>query len=92
LVSEASLHSVVIDVVRSLSQHGIRKLVIVTTRTEGMAGLGARVIRAAVVFSPDQARGQLVEHVNTPRCGLACEIEISLALKPAPGTGRADAL
>lgn len=97
-VSEASLHSVFIDVARSLAQHGIRKLVFVNGHMGNMAGLSALVTRlryeegvqAAVMFYFNQASDRIAEHVKTPRWGHACEIEVSVALELAPDTVRTD--
>ena len=99
-ISEGSLHSVFIDVARSLKRHGIRKLVFVNGHMGNMAGLGALVTRlryeegleAAVMFYFNQASEEIAKHVKTPRWGHACEIETSLGLALAPdyGTCRCD--
>ncbi len=99
-ISEASLHSVFIDVARSLKCHGIRKLVFINGHMGNMAGLGTLVTRlryeedieAAVMSYFNQASDEIAKHVKTPRWGHACEIEASVALSLAPDTVRADAI
>lgn len=99
-VSEASLHSVFIDVARSLKRHGIRKLVFVNGHMGNMAGLGALVTRlryeeeieASVVFYFNQASDEIAKHVKSPRWGHACEIEASVGLALVPATVRGDAV
>lgn len=99
-VSEASFHSVLIDVARSLKHHGISKLVFVNGHMGNMAALGSLVTRlryeegvdAAVMFYFNQASDEISKHARTPRWGHACEIEASVGLAVAPDTVRVECL
>lgn len=99
-ISEASLHSVLIDIARSLAQHGIHKLVFVNGHMGNMAALntlGTRLrydigVEAATMFYFHQAADTIAQHVKTTRWGHACEIEASVGLAVAPDTVRRDAL
>lgn len=99
-VSSQTFQTVCIDVVRSLSAHGLRKFLFVNGHQGNMttlAVLTSRVryelgLQAASVFWMAQARDVIEEHRSTDRWGHACEIETSIALALNPTLVRTESL
>lgn len=87
-VSSQTFQTVCLDVVRSLSAHGLSKFLFVNGHQGNMTTLAILVsriryelgLRAATVFWMAQARDVIEQHRRTERWGHACEIETSIAL------------
>lgn len=98
--SSYTFQALCLDVVRSLSVHGLRKFLFVNGHQGNMttlAVLASRIryelgLQAATVFWMTQARDTIEQHRRTERWGHACEIETSIALALNPALVRAERL
>ncbi len=92
--------AVVLDVAKSLKQHGVRRLFILDGHAGNQGVLDAVVTKlrfelgmpAAYLFYFTLIRDLLVARVTSSRWGHACEVETSVGLAIAPHIVRADAL
>lgn len=99
-VGSRVFQDVCMDVVRSLSSHGLEKFVFVNGHQGNMATLNvlaSRILselglRAATVFWMAQARDAIERHRRTEIWGHACEIEASIALFLCPEIVRQESL
>jgi creatinine amidohydrolase len=95
-----TFRSMCVDVARSLTRHGVSRIVFVNGHMGNMNALGVIVtelkyqhnIIAATAFWLHQAKDQVDAHTKTQRWGHACEIECSVAQAVTPELVRVDAL
>lgn len=99
-ISFDAFRSVCVDVARSLSRHGVTRLVFVNGHMGNMNALGVIAtelkythgITAATAFWLQQGKDEVSAHTKTHRWGHACEVESSVALAVTPELVRQDAL